>query len=146
MADPSSSKSRILAALDLTEDDPSPSTGPPLPTHIFSQHVGQKRKRAADYSAAVAGPVNKRLPSRLPRTELNRLPTGLLANTPSPGEHLSFTLEYLIDSTVLIARCRRHGTNAHSQGTVCSRNTIYHHLRVQVHFLGPSIGGRVSYQ
>lgn len=92
MADPGPSKSRILAALDLTEDDPSPSTGPPLPMHLFSQQVGQKRKRrAADYSGAVAGPLNKRLPSRVPRTELNRLPPGLLASTPSPGEQLSFT-------------------------------------------------------
>jgi hypothetical protein len=90
MADPGPSKSRILAALDLTEDDSSPSTESSLPTHIFSQqYLGQKRKRAPDYPGAVVTPVNKRQPYRMPRSELNRLPAGLLASTQSPGEHLS---------------------------------------------------------
>jgi hypothetical protein len=89
MADPGPSKSRILAALDLTEDDSSPSTGPSIPMHLFSQQAGQKRKRAADYSGIVTAPLNKRQPSRIPRTELNRLPAGLLASTQSSGEHLS---------------------------------------------------------
>ncbi|KAN0118821.1 SNF2 family N-terminal domain containing protein [Russula decolorans] len=80
MAEPGSSKSRILAALDLTEDDPS--SPPSLPMHLLSRQPGEKRKRGAEY--AVAAPLNKRLVSGTSRAVINRLPAGLLANTQSP--------------------------------------------------------------
>jgi hypothetical protein len=91
MAEPGPSKSRILAALDLTEDDSEPSTGSSFPMHLFSQQAGQKRKRVVDHSIVTA-PLNKRQPSRVTRTVLNRLPPGLLESTPSPGEHLDLHL------------------------------------------------------
>ena len=86
MAEPGSSKSRILAALDLTlsdaEDDPSPSSLQPL---LQTQKTGDKRRRGAGYSGALVTPVNKRQASRVPRAELIELPSGLLASTQSPS-------------------------------------------------------------
>jgi hypothetical protein len=85
MAAPGPSKSRILAALDLTEDaSPSP---PSLPTLLLSRQAGGKRKRVAEYAVA---PLNKRQVSGTSRASVNALPTGLLANTQSPGEYLVF--------------------------------------------------------
>lgn len=83
MAERGPSKSRILAALDLTEDGPSSTSS--LPTHLLSRQVGGKRKRAAEYAVASVAPLNKRHVSGLSRTVVNRLPTGLLASTQSPG-------------------------------------------------------------
>jgi hypothetical protein len=96
MAEPGSSKSRILAALDLTEDDPS--SPPSLPMHLLSRQPGEKRKRGAEY--AVAAPLNKRLVSGTSRAVINRLPAGLLANTQSPGAYLHF----LVISEVTLIR------------------------------------------
>jgi len=87
MAEPGPSKSRILAALDLTEDAPSPP--PSLATHLLSRQLGEKRKRGAEY-AALAAPVNKRQVSGTSRAAINRLPAGLLANTQSPGAYPQF--------------------------------------------------------
>ena len=86
MADPGPSKSRLLAALDLTlsdaEDDSSLSSVLPL---IQSQKTGDKRRRGAGYSGALVTPVNKRQASRVPRADLIELPSGLLASTQSPS-------------------------------------------------------------
>ena len=92
MAESGPSKSRILAALDLTEDDPSSSPSP-LPAAIQAllsrqaapSQGGEKRKRGAEYASAVATPVNKRQVNGASRSLVNRLPSGLLANTQSPG-------------------------------------------------------------
>lgn len=90
MADPGPSKSRILAALDLTEDvpSPSPSSLPPqllLPRNAQTQ-VGEKRKRGSEYASAVVTPLNKRqVVNGTSRPLVNRLPSGLLASTQSPG-------------------------------------------------------------
>jgi hypothetical protein len=82
MTEPGPSKSRILAALDLTED--APSSPPSLPMHLLSRQPGEKRKRGAEFAALVA-PLNKRQVSGMSRAAINRLPPGLLANTQSPG-------------------------------------------------------------
>jgi hypothetical protein len=87
MAEPGPSRSRILAALDLTQDDPSPSPLPLL-TQILSRQPGGKRKRGAEYAGAVVTPLNKRQTSAVSRATDNQLPAGLLANTQSPGAHL----------------------------------------------------------
>jgi hypothetical protein len=91
MAEPGPSKSRILAALDLTED--APSSPPSLPMHLLSRQPGEKRKRGAEYAGALtalAAPLNKRQVSGTSRGVINRLPAGLLANTQSPGAYLHF--------------------------------------------------------
>ena len=98
MAESGPSKSRILAALDLTEDDPSSSSPSPLPAAIQAllsrqaapSQGGEKRKRGAEYASAVATPVNKRQVNGASRSLVNRLPSGLLANTQSPGAWCSF--------------------------------------------------------
>jgi hypothetical protein len=86
MAEPGSSKSRILAALDFTlpdaEDDSSPSSVQPL---LQSQKTGDKRRLGAGYTGALVTPVNKRQAPRVPRTDLIELPSGLLASTQSPS-------------------------------------------------------------
>jgi hypothetical protein len=87
MAEPGPSRSRILAALDLTQDDPSPSPLPLL-TQILPRPPGGKRKRGAEYAGAVATPLNKRQTYGASRATGNQLPAGLLANTQSPGAHL----------------------------------------------------------
>ena len=87
MAEPGPSKSRILTALDLTEDDPS--SPPSLPMHLLSRQPGEKRKRGAEYAGALAA-LNKRQVSVTSRAAINRLPAGLLANTHSPGAYLHF--------------------------------------------------------
>jgi len=89
MAEPGPSKSRILAALDLTDDASSPSPSP-LPAQLLlarnaQTQVGEKRKRGAGYISAVATPVNKRQVNGASRPPVNRLPSGLLASTQSPG-------------------------------------------------------------
>lgn len=88
MGEPGPSKSRILAALDLTEDDPS--SPPSLPMDLLSRQPGVKRKRGAEYAGALVTPLNKRQVSGTSRAVINRLPTGLLANTQSPGAYLHF--------------------------------------------------------
>ena len=100
MAGPGSSKSRILAALDLTEDDAS--LPPSLPMHLLSQQPGEKRKRGAEY--AVAAPLNKRLVSGTPRGVINRLPAGLLANTQSQGAYLHFLVLSISELTLIRVR------------------------------------------
>lgn len=94
MAAPGPSKSRILAALDLTEEaSPSP---PSLPLHLLSRQAGGKRKRVAEYAVA---PLNKRQVSGTSRAAVNTLPTGLLASTQSPGAYpifFSFFLSYVM--------------------------------------------------
>jgi SNF2 family DNA or RNA helicase len=86
MAEPGSSKSRLLAALDFTlsdgEEDPSPSPILPL---LQSQKTGEKRRRGAGYAGLLATPINKRHAPQVPRTDLTQLPSGLLANTQSPN-------------------------------------------------------------
>ncbi|KAI9435461.1 SNF2 family N-terminal domain-containing protein [Lactarius indigo] len=86
MAEQGPSKSRILAALDLTlsdaEDDSSFS---PVPSLLQSQKTGDKRRRGAGYTGALVAPLNKRQAQRVPRTDLRELPSGLLANTQSPN-------------------------------------------------------------
>ena len=96
MADPGPSKSRILAALDLTDDDPSP-LPLPLPTQILSRHVGEKRKRGTEYTGAVVTPLNKRQTYGTSRVVVNRLPAGLLANTQSPGVLHTFPIFSWVD-------------------------------------------------
>ncbi len=87
MAEPGPSKSRILAALDLTEDASSPP--PSLPAHLLSQPVGEKRRKRGADASALAVPLNKRQTGTT-RAVINRLPAGLLANTQSPGAYLHF--------------------------------------------------------
>jgi hypothetical protein len=90
MAEPGSSKSRLLAALDFTlsdgEEDPSPSPILPL---LQSQKTGEKRRRGAGYAGLLATPINKRHAPQVPRTDLTQLPSGLLANTQSPSTSLN---------------------------------------------------------
>ena len=92
MAEPGSSKSRILAALDLThsdgEEDPSPL---PLLPHLQSQKTSEKRRRGAGYSSVLATPINKRQAPQVPRTDLTELPSGLLASTQSPSAYSNQT-------------------------------------------------------
>ena len=88
MAAPGPSKSRVLAALDLTEDAPSS-----LPVHILSRQLGGKRKRVAEYAVA---PLNKRQVHGSSRAATNTLPAGLLASTLSPGAYLLFFLVMLL--------------------------------------------------
>ena len=93
MAESGPPKSRILAALDLTEDTPTSSSPSPLPSAVqalLSRHAapsqgGEKRKRGAEYASAVVTPVNKRQVNGASRSLVNRLPSGLLASTQSPG-------------------------------------------------------------
>lgn len=100
MAAPGPSKSRILAALDLTEEaSPLP---PSLPIHLLSRQVGGKRKRVAEYAVA---PLNKRQVSGTPRGAVNALPTGLLASTQSPGAYLIFLSFFLSYVMTVGARC-----------------------------------------
>ncbi|KAI9451415.1 SNF2 family N-terminal domain-containing protein [Lactarius psammicola] len=86
MAQPGPSKSRILAALDLThsdaEDDSSLSAVQSL---LQSQKTGEKRRRGVGYVGALVAPLNKRQAPRGPRTDLTELPSGLLASTQSPN-------------------------------------------------------------
>ena len=86
MAEPGPSKSRILAALDLTlsdaEDDSSSSS---VQQFLPSQKTGDKRRRGAGYTGALVTPVNKRQAPRVPRADLIELPSGLLASTQSPS-------------------------------------------------------------
>ena len=86
MAEPGSSKSRLLAALDFTlsegEEDSSPSPILPL---LQSQKTGEKRRRGAGYAGTLATPINKRQAPQVPRTDLTQLPSGLLASTQSPS-------------------------------------------------------------
>ena len=89
MTESAPSKSRILAALDLTEDGPSPSPTPLSAAQLLlsrsaQSHAGEKRKRGAEYAAA-ATPLNKRQVNGTSRALVNRLPSGLLASTKSPG-------------------------------------------------------------
>ncbi|KAH9990105.1 SNF2 family N-terminal domain-containing protein [Russula vinacea] len=88
MAESGPSKSRILAALDLTED--SPSLPPSLPAELLARQAGAKRKRGAAYAVASVAPLNKRQAYGTSRAAINRLPPGLLANTQSPGPYLLF--------------------------------------------------------
>ena len=90
MTDSAPSKSRILAALDLTEDGPSPSPSPLSAAQLLlsrsaQSQGGEKRKRGAEYASAVATPLNKRQVNGTSRGVVNRLPSGLLASTKSPG-------------------------------------------------------------
>lgn len=89
MGDSAPQKSRILAALDLTEDDPSPSSPVSAAQLLLSRsaqlQAGEKRKRGAEYAGAVATPLNKRQVNGTSRALVNRLPSGLLASTKSPG-------------------------------------------------------------
>jgi len=111
MPDPGPSKSRILAALDLTEDDQSPSLPPQTQTqipgwqHLLSSRPGghgapsEKRKRGAEYISALAAPLNKRqayTPSTSRSAPTNRLPAGLLESTQSPGAHIRGVLLYVV--------------------------------------------------
>ncbi|KAH9985885.1 SNF2 family N-terminal domain-containing protein [Russula compacta] len=93
MGEPGPSRSRILAALDLTEDDSSSHASAPTPTlpsslsSLLSRQLGEKRKRGAEYISAIAAPVNKRQTSvsgTSSHSAVNRLPAGLLANIQSP--------------------------------------------------------------
>ncbi|KAI0270502.1 P-loop containing nucleoside triphosphate hydrolase protein [Gloeopeniophorella convolvens] len=96
MTDPGPSKSRLLAALDFTQvDDAESSPLPPPPSSLpmslpsSSQYTSQKRKGVAEYPGMLLGPMNKRLTSRPPRHEYNRLPSGLLASTQSPDTSIA---------------------------------------------------------
>lgn len=93
MGEPGPSRSRILAALDLTEDDSSSSLvstpTPTLPSSLLSRQLGEKRKRGAEYISAIAAPVNKRQTSvsgTSSRSAVNSLPAGLLASIQSQGK------------------------------------------------------------
>jgi hypothetical protein len=148
MAEPGPSRSRILAALDLTEDDPSPSPLS-LPPQLLPRQPGEKRKRGAEYAAAVVTPLNKRQAYGPSRPTVNSLPTGLLASTQSPGAHLFFwggrgVLIMVVTNDAHLPRCRGDRTDAHTGGALCSRNAIRHHSRYPTHLDGRSTEWRVS--
>ncbi|KAH9017389.1 SNF2 family DNA-dependent ATPase [Lactarius pseudohatsudake] len=77
MAGQGPSKSRILAALDLTlSDAEDESSFSPVQSLLQSQKAGDKRRRGAGYTGSLVAPLNKRQAPRVPR---------LLANTQSPN-------------------------------------------------------------
>jgi|SRR6266702_2507349 len=86
MAEQGPSKSRLLAALDLTPSDAEgDSSLSPIQSLLQSQKTGEKRRRGAGYSGALVAPLNKRQAPQVPRTDLKELPSGLLASTQSPS-------------------------------------------------------------
>ena len=124
MAESGPSKSRILAALDLTED--SPSLPPSLPAELLARQAGAKRKRGAAYAVASVAPLNKRQAYGTSRAAINRLPPGLLANTQSPGPYLLFLFLFFVHNidacsglVMSTARCRGNRRDAHTRGSLC---------------------------
>lgn len=153
MADPGPSKSRILAALDLTDDDPSPSP-PPLPAQTPSRHLGGKRKRGAEYTGAVVTPLNKRQSYGTSRAVVNTLPAGLLANTQSPGVLRTFAAFSWVDLSLnvlakwrcALLRCHDYGLDVHARGTLGAWDAICDYGRFPTPLLGAgrSVERRVS--
>lgn len=81
--------SRILAALHAQDDEDDPVNVDFLQPDALAGNKRRWDDQTGPGPSSTPGSGNKRRASGTPREQLNRLPSGLLASTQSPGECLS---------------------------------------------------------